>query len=170
MTSSFELRPERFVPGAVGEPGRRVFYLQAVEGSQVVSLKLEKQQVAALAEYLAGILADLSPVEPQPLADADLVEPVVAEWSVGSLAVAYDEASDRLLIVAEELVVIDEETELPDHPPATARFHVTRDQVDGFIRLAVHLVQGGRPLCPLCGLPIDPDGHVCPRSNGHARS
>jgi uncharacterized repeat protein (TIGR03847 family) len=168
MTTSFELEPQRFVPGSIGEPGARVFYIQAVEGTQVVSLRLEKQQVAALAEYLAGILADLSPVEPQSLDDTDLIEPVAAEWVVGSLAVAYEESNDRLLIVAEELVVVDDETELPEHTPATARFLVTRQQVDLFIRKAVGLVQAGRPLCPICGRPMDPDGHVCPRSNGHS--
>jgi uncharacterized repeat protein (TIGR03847 family) len=168
MSSSFELEPERFVPGCVGEPGARVFYLQAVEATQVVSLRLEKQQVAALAEYLAGILADLSPVDPQPLDDVALVDPVIAEWVVGSLAVAYEESSDRLLIVAEELVEVDDETGIAEHTPSTARFHVTRAQVDVFIRRAVELVQAGRPLCPICGRPINPDGHVCPRGNGQS--
>ena len=96
----------------------------------------------------------------------------MAEWVVGSLAVAYEEADDRILLVAEELVVVDEEdveelavdpSSLPDE--ATARFRLSRSQVLAFIRTAAELVTSGRPLCRLCGQPIDPDGHACPRLN-----
>ena len=172
MTTSFEfLEPDHFTAGAIGEPGRRVFYVQARQADHVVSLRLEKQQVAALGEYLAGILADLPDAEPLPLS-LDLIEPVVAEWVVGSLAVAYEEADDRILLVAEELIVVDEDdvdeiaadpTMLPDG--ATARFRLSRSQVLAFIRTAAELVTSGRPLCRLCGKPMDPDGHACPRLN-----
>jgi uncharacterized repeat protein (TIGR03847 family) len=146
-----------------------VFYLQASEEARVVSLRLEKQQVAALAEYLAGILADLPTPEDVAMEDTDLVEPVIAEWVVGSLAVAYEESDDRVLIVAEELVV-DDESDGPVEEPATARFHLTREQVAHFVRHAVEVVRSGRPPCPFCGHPMDPEGHVCPKSNGHGRS
>ncbi len=172
MTTSFEfLEPDHFTAGAVGEPGRRVFYVQARQADHVVSLRLEKQQVAALGEYLAGILADLPDAEPLPLS-LDLIEPVVAEWVVGSLAVAYEEADDRILLVAEELIVVDEDdvdelaadpSSLPDG--ATAQFRLSRSQVLAFIRTAAELVTSGRPLCRLCGKPMDPDGHACPRLN-----
>jgi len=172
MSTSFEfLEPDHFTAGAIGEPGRRVFYIQARQADHVVSLRLEKQQVAALGEYLAGILADLPDAEPLPLS-LELIEPVVAEWVVGSLAVAYEEADDRILLVAEELVVVDEEdveelavdpSSLPEE--ATARFRLSRSQVLAFIRTAAELVTSGRPLCRLCGKPIDPDGHACPRLN-----
>jgi uncharacterized repeat protein (TIGR03847 family) len=144
--SDFDLRePDRFTAGAVGEPGSRVFFLQAVEGTQVVSLRLEKQQVGALGQYLEGVLSDLPVVTPDELPiDLDLVEPVVAEWIVGTLAVAYDGAVDRVVLQADELV--DEEA---------------------FCAHAEELVAAGRPPCPICGQPLDPDGHVCPRSNGH---
>jgi uncharacterized repeat protein (TIGR03847 family) len=166
MSTSFELHPERFVAGTVGEPGERVFFLQATGTDHVVTLRLEKQQVAALAEYLAGILADLPPAE-EATAEADLREPVAAEWVVGSLAVAYEESEDRVLVVAEELVPqVDEPEELRVEGPASARFHLTRGQVAFFVRQAVELVLSGRPPCPLCGHPLDPDGHVCPKSNG----
>jgi uncharacterized repeat protein (TIGR03847 family) len=169
VTSSFELRPERFTAGTLGPPGQRIFFLQAVEGTQVVSLRLEKQQVAALAEYLAGILADLPAVEASENHDKGLVEPVVAEWVVGSLAVAYEEADDRVLIVAEELMSDDEEDEAAgvEASPARARLHLTREQVAAFVADAVELVMAGRPACPLCGHPMNPDGHNCPKSNGH---
>ena len=172
MTTSFEfLEPDHFTAGAIGEPGRRIFYIQARQAEHVVTLRLEKQQVAALGDYLAGILADLPDAEPLPLA-LELIEPLVAEWVVGSLAVAYEEADDRILLVAEELIVDDEDevddvaadpSMLPDG--ATARFRLSRSQVLAFIRTAAELVTSGRPLCRLCGKPIDPDGHACPRLN-----
>lgn len=170
MSSSFELHPDRFVAGAVGPAGERIFYLQATEAANVVSLRLEKQQVAALAEYLAGILADLPAPDDLVVGDTDLVEPVIAEWVVGSLAVAYEESEDRVLIVAEELIVepeADEPSEALDVAPSTAQFHVSRAQVAHFVRHAIEVVMSGRPACPLCGRPMDPDGHVCPKTNGH---
>lgn len=166
MSSSFDLRPDRFTAGAVGPPGRRVFYLQAVADDQVVTLRLEKQQVAALAEYLAGILSDLPPPDAPTGAPAELVEPALEEWVVGSLGVAYEEAEDRVLLVAEELVI--EEGDEPARRPAVARFHLTRTQVAAFVEQAAALVRAGRPRCRVCGRPMDPDGHVCPRGNGHS--
>jgi len=163
--SDFELRePDRFTAGAVGEPGARVFYLQGVEGAEVVSLRLEKQQVAALADYLMGVLSDLPVIEVTDLpSPVELVEPVIAEWIVGTIAVAYDQADDRIVLQADELV--DEETS--EEEGAHARFHLTRGQVQAFCGHAAILVASGRPPCPICGQPLDPDGHVCPRSNGH---
>ncbi len=161
--STFDLRePDRFTVGAVGEPGSRVFFLQAVEGTQVVTLRLEKQQVGALGQYLQGVLNDLpvAPLTEQP-ADVDLVEPVVAEWVVGTLGVAYDAEADRIVLQADELVAEE------DDDGGVARFHLTRSQVVAFCELAETLVAAGRPPCPICGQPMDLDGHVCPRSNGH---
>ena len=164
--STFDLRdPDRFTAGAVGEPGARVFFLQAVEGTQVVSLRLEKQQVGALGQYLQGVLNDLPvvPVTERP-SDMELVEPVVAEWVVGTLGVAYDTEADRIVLQADELVDEDEEG---DEDGGLARFHLTRAQVVAFCEHAESLVAAGRPPCPICGQPMDPAGHVCPRSNGH---
>jgi len=163
MSPSFDFRePDRFTTGAVGPPGQRVFYLQAAEGSQVATLKLEKQQVIALADYLERVLSDLPPVEPDRSTGLELVEPLDPAWVVGPLGVAYDERDDRVVLVAEELLT-DEDHEPDDG--ASARFYLDRDQVASFIDLARQLVEAGRPPCVLCGLPMDPDGHVCPRSN-----
>ncbi len=167
MSSSFDLHPDRFLTGTVGEPGSRTFFLQATAGGHTLSFRLEKQQVAALAEYLAGILADLPPDDEPPLTELVLTEPVVPEWSVGSLAVAYDAESDRIIVVAEELIAELDEGDDLNSDPGSARFHLRRGQVTAFIRVAVELVMSGRPPCPLCGQPLDPTGHVCPRSNGH---
>lgn len=168
--SDFDLRePDRFTAGAVGEPGSRVFFLQGVEGTQVVSLRLEKQQVGELGRHLQGVMADLPVVPPtERPSDMALVEPVVAEWVVGALGVAYDTAADRVILQADELVLVDDEdVDEDDLEQSHARFHLTRAQIVAFCEHAETLVAAGRPPCPICGQPMDPDGHICPRSNGH---
>lgn len=172
MTSSFDLpEVERFAAGTLGPPGNRVFYLQATAGGQVVTLRLEKAQVAALAGYLAEVLADLPTPAPEEIPDqGELVEPVVAEWVVGQLGVAFDESRDRLVIRADEMAdETDESTGLEADPPtgASARFSLTRPQVAAFVVHAAALVVAGRPPCPLCRRPLDPEGHVCVKTNGH---
>src|SRR5688500_12889188 len=160
MSSSFEIpEVDHLTAGAVGPPGQRIFYLQARHGEQVVSLRLEKTQVAALVAYLAGMLADMPPPGAIP-AGEDLIEPVVAEWVVASLGVTYDEEADRVVILAEELVEEGEEA-------ARARITATREQVAALSVRGAEAVAAGRPPCPLCGQPLDPDGHTCPRLNGH---
>jgi uncharacterized repeat protein (TIGR03847 family) len=186
MTESFDLRdPERFTAGTVGPPGQRVFYLQAVQDGRCVTLRLEKQQVAALCEHLSGMMADLPDVEPEEGgAEAwSLVEPLESAWTVGAMGVAYEQRDDRIVLVAEELVVvaIDDDLddddldlldigdlnldELDEPTPATARFHLRRSMVPGFIRHGLSLTAAGRPDCDLCGRPVDPAGHACPRLN-----
>ncbi len=160
MGTSFDLpEPDRFTAGTVGPPGQRVFFLQADGGGQVVTLRLEKTQVAALCRYLETMLADLPVPGPLPT-DMDLLEPVVPEWVVGSLGVTYDEEDDRIILVAEELVEEGDEA-------ASAHFRATREQVAAFIRHGTEVVAAGRPPCPLCGAPQDPEGHMCVRLNGH---
>lgn len=160
MSSSFEI-PEvnHLTAGAIGPPGERVFYLQVRNGEQVVSLRLEKAQVAALVAYLAALLADLPPPGDLP-SDMDLIEPVVAEWVVGSLGVSYDEETDRVLLLAEEFVPEGEEG-------ARARVFATREQMAALSQHGAEVVASGRPPCQLCGQPLDPQGHACPRLNGH---
>jgi uncharacterized repeat protein (TIGR03847 family) len=160
VSTSFEMpEVDAVTTGAIGLPGQRVFYLQARQGDHVVSLRLEKTQVAALVTYLDALLADLPTPDDLP-ADLELVEPVVAEWVVGSLGVSYDEDADRIVLLADELVEEGEEG-------ASARITATRAQIAA---LAVHgagVVAAGRPPCPLCGQPLDSEGHMCVRLNGH---
>lgn len=174
MSASFDLGdPDAFTAGTVGEPGQRVFYLQARSGTQVVTLRLEKAQVAALAEYLAELLSDLPTPEPSEIPhDLELVEPVVAEWTVGQIGVVFDETRDRMLVRADEIATVDEEGDaLPDvSEGGVARFTLTRGQVAAFVLRAVTLVEAGRPPCPLCGRPLDPEGHMCIKTNGHKTS
>jgi uncharacterized repeat protein (TIGR03847 family) len=193
MSESFDLAsPDYFTTGAVGTPGQRVFYLQAREARQVVTLKVEKEQMSALADYVAGLLSKL-PEPGRVDADLPLLEPIEPAWAVGSLGLGYDDASDRLVVVANEAVEQDEaedadagreeaeheeddgeestETESGEGGEAaegaSARFLITRGQAAAFVERARALVRAGRPLCPMCQQPKDPEGHVCPRSNGH---
>lgn len=180
MSESYDFsRPDVIVPGASGRPGARTFFLQAVEGGRTCSFKVEKQQVAALCDYLEGILADLPPLAvDQIVATPCAVEPLGLLWAVGRLAVAYEEADDRIVIVAEELFELDEDDFDPDLDyddpevlaaagidPSSARFAMSRAQVAAFIAVGNDLVRAGRPQCRLCGKPIDPEGHACPRLN-----
>ena len=160
MSSSFEFPEVDFLTtGAVGPPGQRVFYLQAGHQGRVVSLRLEKTQVSALCRYLENMLGNLPPTEPVDH-DMALVEPIVAEWVVGPLRVVYDESDDRVVLDADEMVEEGEDG-------ANARIHATRAQVAAFIRHGNAVVAAGRPPCPLCGGPLDPEGHMCVRLNGH---
>lgn len=164
MGESFELDDlDRFTAGTVGPRGQRVFYIQAVDGAEVVSLRLEKQQVLGLADYLATILDDLpQPSEPA-IVDTDLVEPVIAEWVVGNIGVAYAESDDRVVLWADELLdgEDDEENDDLDIDQGTARFRISRPLVAAFIVQARELAAAGRPPCPYCGRPLDGDGRWC---------
>ena len=169
MNPSFDLeRPDHFTAGAVGPPGKRVFYVQARERGTLVSLKSEKEQVRGLADYLAGLLVRHPGAAGSAPHDLDLIEPVDPAWTVGSLAVGYDEERDRILVEASELLEEEEgDVGHVEGEPAVARFRITRVQATAFVGRARALVRAGRPLCPMCSQPKDPDGHVCPRSNGH---
>ncbi|PYN90836.1 MAG: DUF3090 domain-containing protein [Candidatus Rokuibacteriota bacterium] len=163
MSASFEfVAPDHFTAGAVGPPGQRVFYLQSREKGTLVTLKSEKEQVRALAQYLSGLLEKLPAVGDRMARNLSLIEPIDEAWIVASIAVGYDEARDRILVVANEL---QEEEEGGD--PASARLLITRAQAAAFVKQAEVLMKAGRPICPWCSQPKDPGGHACPRSNGH---
>jgi uncharacterized repeat protein (TIGR03847 family) len=165
MSASFELSDVgRVTVGTVGVPGQRTFYLQAREGDRLVSLKLEKQQVAALAQFLAELLSDLPAAGVLPT-DLELEEPVLAEWSVGAIQLAYDGSIDRIVVMAEEATTAGGESE--DETGAIGRLAISRAQAAAIVGRAEELVTSGRPPCPLCGYPLDPAGHSCPRTNGH---
>ncbi|HET7486752.1 MAG TPA: DUF3090 family protein [Acidimicrobiales bacterium] len=160
MSRSYELFDvDKITVGAVGEPGQRLFLLQARVGAEVVTLKVEKVQVAALAAHLGTMLQSLPRPGHLP-EDLDLEEPSDPEWVVGSLGATYDEALDRLVLLVQEAVPEGEEG-------AEARIGLTREQVAALAMHGTRLVEAGRPPCPLCGYPLDPRGHDCPRTNGH---
>jgi uncharacterized repeat protein (TIGR03847 family) len=176
--------PDRFIAGTVGQPGDRTFYLQASGGGRTVSVALEKLQVAVLAERLEELLEEVRRrgvgevplVAPKELEDtAPLDNPVEEEFRVGSMGLAWD-GEDELVVVealaqqdpeaaAEEVEPLSDAEEGPD----ALRVRITADAARAFIRRAERVVAAGRPPCPLCGLPLDPEGHICPRQNGHRR-
>lgn len=171
---SFEVdSPDHFTAGAVGPPGQRVFYLQSRDGNRLITLKVEKEHVRALAEYVGGLLARVKGAPGAARGGAELIEPLEVAWDVGSLAVGYDESQDRVVVEASELIEAEEAEEeaAPEREvePAMARFRITRAQAAAFVERANELMKGGRPTCPVCSRPMDPEGHVCPRANGHVK-
>jgi uncharacterized repeat protein (TIGR03847 family) len=178
--------PERFVAGTVGEPGERTFFLQARDGGRIVSVVLEKIQVAVLADRLNRLLDELdqrgvtvpSAATAEFVADAGpLDEPIVEAFRAGTLTLGWDGSSDRVLVEAraqseddvessetqEEVLVEDDAEDGPD----VFRVLLTAPAARAFVNRAVRVIASGRPPCPLCGQPLDPLGHICPRRNGH---
>jgi uncharacterized repeat protein (TIGR03847 family) len=194
---SFE-PPERFVAGTVGEPGDRTFFLQARGGGRVISVALEKVQVSLLAEKLEELLVEankrfgLSMPEAPPLTVHDnepLDTPVDEEFRVGTLGLAFDVDTSTVVIEAieageaeveielggEELAEDDDDDEdedddeEPDDDLDRLRVRLSPEATRAFIDRARRVVAAGRPPCPLCGQPLDPAGHLCPRHNGYHR-
>lgn len=169
MPSPYDvINADHFTAGALGEPGHRVFYLQCRGDGVLVSVRCEKQQVAALGESFARVLQDLPDrslgAEPT---DLELVLPVEPAFTVGGLGLGYDTEHDRLLLLIEELVTAETDEPGEELEAASARWVLTREQVHAFVGRAEELLAGGRPLCPLCGRPVDTEGHTCPKTNGH---
>ena len=169
----------RLTADAVGTPGQRTFYLQAASGPDQVTLLVEKEQVRRLAESLQSWLPELAADRPEDpdearVAEAGelaLSEPLEPDFRVGQLSLSYDPERDRVVVVATELVAGDDEPEElapePAPDPQEVRLFVTRPQLRVLARHGSQVVARGRPLCPLCGNPLDPSGHICPALNGH---
>jgi uncharacterized repeat protein (TIGR03847 family) len=175
--------PERFVAGTVGQPGDRTFYLQASAHGRVVSVALEKVQVQVLADRLEELLdtvrratdTDIPVVAPRELEDtAPLDAPVEEEFRVGTMGLAWETDDERLVVEAlaqpadEQQAVVEPLSDVTEGPDAL-RVRLTADMARAFITRAQRVVAAGRPPCPLCNLPLDPEGHICPRQNGHRR-
>jgi uncharacterized repeat protein (TIGR03847 family) len=173
--------PERFVAGTVGQPGERTFYLQATAGGRTTSVALEKGQVSQLAERLDELLDEVlrrsagqsggPAVAPVAMADdGPLDVPLTEDFRVGAIALAWDHDEERVIIEAHEEseeAVEPLTDDIPEDGPAVLRVRISAGQARAFSRRALQVVSQGRPPCPLCGLPLDPSGHVCPRQNGH---
>jgi len=161
-------KPDFFTTGAVGEPGQRTFYIQARERGQLLTFKCEKEQVRALGEYLQSIVARLGAPKGGLPREMDLIEPLEpVTWIVANIGVGYDEDRDRIVVDLVELFEEEEEGQRQGEEPASARLRISREQAQAFGARATELMKGGRPLCPICSGPMDPGGHICPRSNGH---
>lgn len=174
---AYDLNPvQRIIADAVGEPGNRTFFLQGMAGSQVVSVVLEKQEVANLAISVLQLLEELEeryPDLPRQRSSGETLVPEVPiepAFRVGQLIVGYDEDDDMIWVIAKALIVSESGDIVdPDSEEAPAvRFVATREQMRALCDHALEVVERGRPTCPLCGNPIDPTGHFCPRSDGQA--
>lgn len=174
--------PERFVAGTIGQPGARTFFLQAREGQRVVSVVMEKAQVAVLAERLAELIDELERrgVEDESTSRADagddggpLDEPLNEAFRAGSLTLGWDGGAEKVLVEARaqpqdgEAVDPDEDDDEDEDGPDLLRVRISLAAARSFVSRAAQVVAAGRPPCPLCGAPLDPQGHICPRRNGH---
>jgi uncharacterized repeat protein (TIGR03847 family) len=180
-------KPDRFVAGAVGQPGNRTFFLQAREGDRIVSVVLEKVQVNMLAEHLAQLLADARargtelPEEPTPgdIDTAPLEDPAHIVFRVGTLTIVWDGEDESIVVEASALA---EDEDLDDNDPHAEAVEEADDETDddsdmiqvhltplkalAFAHRALEVVASGRPPCPFCGQPLNPEGHICARRNG----
>jgi len=179
--------PERFVTGTVGEPGQRTFFLQARSGSHLVTVALEKQQVAALAERIDELLdevmasqggaATIPAVAPLDLEDGEpLEQPIEEEFRAGTMTLSWDPADARVVIevfpFTEAAVVspeqVEEDFEEPE-PDELLLVRIPAGAARAFVKRATQVLSAGRPSCPFCGNPVDAEGHLCVRMNGFRR-
>jgi len=170
--TNIELNPvTHLTTGFIGQPGKRVFYLQARKNNEVVTLLIEKQQVEALAQGIEEFLGELQnkftdlPDAPGTYAveNMKLQVPLDPLFRIGQLGLGYDSDRDLLVLVAQEIVVEGRDPQEAN----TVRLFATRSQMRALGKYGLTLIQQGRPVCGNCGQPIDPEGHFCPRSNGH---
>jgi uncharacterized repeat protein (TIGR03847 family) len=174
---AYDLNPvQHIVADAVGEPGQRTFFLQARASGQLVSVVLEKQEINQLALAVLQLLEELEKQYPhlqrtapskKPLQPEHPLEPI---FRVNQLSIGYDEEEDMIWIVAKALVFNEagEVTDPDDESVPAVRFVATRDQMRAMSEHALEVISKGRPVCPLCGRPIDRAGHFCARTDGHA--
>ncbi|HXQ95930.1 MAG TPA: DUF3090 family protein [Candidatus Acidoferrales bacterium] len=174
--------PDRFTTGTVGEPGNRTFFLQARSGPRVVSVVVEKEQVAVLADRMGQLLEEMRtrgvdvPLElPEGSRDTTpLDEPLVEQFRVGSMVLTWD--GEEREIVVEARAQVEEGEEAADDAdddddatdgPDVLQVRMPAEAARVFVDRALRVVSAGRPPCPFCGLPLNPEGHICPRRNGH---
>ena len=173
--------PERFVVGTVGQPGERAFYLQALKQRRVVTVAIEKGQARVLADGLERILDELHRggmtvpmIEPGDLDLEPLSQPIDPEFQAQAMGLAWNESSQ--LLTLEVHAESDDSSSIPDveedseDGPACLRVRLTLLQARAFISRTTRVVAAGRQPCAFCQLPLDPKGHICPRSNGYLRS
>jgi uncharacterized repeat protein (TIGR03847 family) len=159
---------DAFATGTVGVPGSRTFFMQVRSEGRRVTVKCEKQQTAAIVQYLRKVLSDLPPPEDRPMPGAlELAEPIDPAFVLGPIGLGYDRSNDRVLLQLEEVGEIDENGEMVDDGDdrGHVRVYLTRGQAAAFTAHADQVIESGRVDCQWCNNPMDPDGHACPRMN-----
>lgn len=183
-------QPDRFVAGTVGQPGERTFFLQARQGRRLTSVVCEKQQVEVLAEHLDRVLDEIGrlsagtvqvPPRRDEVVDADPLDvPIEEEFRIGTMTIAWDPKAERIVI--ELFPVTETEVDVPEDADAAEAASLEASEATevfivslkptaarDFVARSRAVVEAGRPACPFCQQPIDPDGHICPRANGYRR-
>ena len=156
---------------AIGQPGQRVFYIQAFQAEKTYTVIIEKTQLQSLAVGIEQFLAEVARQNPKlEEAGADYVEeqmrinpPVDPVFRVGEIGLGYDQTRDRVVLFVREVQGEDQEPE----SGSVIRFWCTRTQLRQLARWGVEVASRGRPICPQCGQPMEPEGHFCPKKNGH---
>jgi uncharacterized repeat protein (TIGR03847 family) len=156
---------------AIGVPGQRTFYLQAWQGTRTVTVLIEKIQLQSLSVGIEQFLAQIAKQNPDlPEAEADYVEeqmqinpPVEPVFRAGEIGLGYDKDRDLVVVIMREILMEGDDPEAA----AVIRFWCTRSQIRALARWGQEVVQRGRPICPQCGQPMEPEGHFCPKKNGH---
>ncbi|MFN2526683.1 MAG: DUF3090 family protein [Actinomycetota bacterium] len=177
--SDRERVPEVFSADYTGTAGSRTFYLQTKDEQGTFSYLVEKQQVALLAEKLRELLVAVDAAdsvlaaEPERDPGLAIADPGEPQWRVGAMGLAYQPDDDRVLVfmtpVGEEQDEVAPPEEAEDLEAFELRLSLRRDQARSFALHAAAVLAEGRPICQLCGLPMDPEGHLCPASNGHRK-
>ena len=170
-----EIRPEVFTADYTGRPGERTFFLQSRSETLTLTFQLEKGQVEVLGEKLKELLLMIDSSDPirtgtpQRNPAYALSAPIEPEWRVGTIGLTYEEGTESMVVALQpvDAATDDEDAEEPEVEDFAVRVLLGRDQARAFVLHALAIVGEGRPLCQLCGLPMDPDGHKCPASNGH---
>jgi len=164
----YELDPvDRIAVAAVGEPGQRRFFLLATGSGRTLTLGCEKSQLQALIVRVHQML-EAQQIETPERAEAasNDAEPGEPEWQIGEMGLGYHDARKMFVLVASQSAAGDPGEAPPADDAPSVRFWLSHDQVIAFSKQAESVLSAGRPLCPRCGLPMDPSGHPCPVMNG----
>jgi uncharacterized repeat protein (TIGR03847 family) len=158
---------------AIGKPGQRVFYLQGrgEADPKPVTVIIEKIQLQALTEGVDRLFAELGRQKAEqttPGGDIDpgkmrITPPVDPLFRAGELGLGYDAEANLIVVLAREVLMEGDDPQ----QAAEVRFWCTSDQLRHLADWGRQVLERGRPLCPLCGQPMDPEGHFCPKKNGH---
>lgn len=167
-----ELNPvDHLTADAIGQPGKRVFYLQGHKAERTVTLIIEKIQLQTLAVGVEQFLAEIQEKFPD-LAEASaeyneanmrIQPPVDPLFRVGEIGLGFDAENDLIVVVVREILAEGTDKE----EAGVVRFWATRAQVRAMARWGMEVAARGRPICPQCGGPMEPEGHFCPKKNGH---
>lgn len=170
--SEIDLRPVTHITtDAIGQPGKRIFYIQGWQNEKTISLIVEKLQIQTMAVGVEQFLAEIQQKYPHlPDASAEFVEekmhihpPVDPLFRVGEIGLGFEVESDLAVLVAKEAIAEGEDTD----QAGVVRYWCTRSQIRAMCHWGIEMASRGRPVCPQCGQSIDPEGHFCPKKNGH---